>query len=325
MPTFSLEREASERHDAQALGLATFVQKYKFVATLLMLSDVLPPLASLSRAFQKKDLDYTLVKPLVSGTRATLQNLKATPGQHFATLDDVLGSNLESFNISLPATDTFKTTIYDRYIDVVDNHLTRRFPNIELLEAFSIFDGQHWPDELQLYGVEHLVTLADHFTPTIVDLEKLKCEWEMFKNSACESLPLRSMNAQEVMALLVEKTDLADLFPNLFCIALIGLLIPTSTADCERGFSALKRIKTPLRNRLSNPICVNLLFISIEGPTHDLLSMGIQKKQKNRHFKVTSDSRTVIHVHKRSILVYTLKMMFSYKYVPCAMLVGVIK
>ena len=134
MPTFSLEREASERHDAQALGLATFVQKYKFVATLLMLSDVLPPLA---RAFQKKDLDYTLVKPLVSGTRATLQNLKATPGQHFATLD-VLGSNLESFNISLPATDTFKTTIYDRYIDVVDNHLTRRFPNIELLEAFSI-------------------------------------------------------------------------------------------------------------------------------------------------------------------------------------------
>ena len=47
----SLEREASERHDAQALGLATFVKKYKFVATLLMLSDVLPPLASL---FQKR-------------------------------------------------------------------------------------------------------------------------------------------------------------------------------------------------------------------------------------------------------------------------------
>ena len=50
----SLEREASERHDAEALGLATFVKKYKFVATLLMLSDVLPPLASLSRAFQKR-------------------------------------------------------------------------------------------------------------------------------------------------------------------------------------------------------------------------------------------------------------------------------
>ena len=68
----SLEREASERHDAQALGLATFVKSYQFVATLLMLADVLPPLANLSRAFQKKDLDYTLVKPLVSGTKATI-------------------------------------------------------------------------------------------------------------------------------------------------------------------------------------------------------------------------------------------------------------
>ena len=59
----------------------------------------------------------------------------------------------------------------------------------------------------------------------------------MFNNSACESLSLQSMTAQEVMALLVEKEDLADLFPNLFRIACIALLIPTYTADCERIFS----------------------------------------------------------------------------------------
>ena len=50
----SLEQEASERHDAQALGLATFVKSYNFVATLLMLADVLPPLTHLSRAFQNR-------------------------------------------------------------------------------------------------------------------------------------------------------------------------------------------------------------------------------------------------------------------------------
>ena len=32
----SLEREASERHDAQALGLASFTRKYEFIGTLLM-------------------------------------------------------------------------------------------------------------------------------------------------------------------------------------------------------------------------------------------------------------------------------------------------
>ena len=142
----SLEREASERHDARALGLATFVKSYKFVATLLMLSDILPPLANLSRAFQRKDLDYTLVKPL------------ASPGQYFASLDQFLDSDLESFNIEVPAINTFRATIYSKYLDVVDSHLARRFPDIELLEAFSAFDVKNWPDSLQLFGVEHLIT-----------------------------------------------------------------------------------------------------------------------------------------------------------------------
>ena len=265
----SLECEASEHHDAQALGLATFVKSYKFVATLLMLADVLPPLANLSRAFQKKDLDYTLVKPLVCGVRATLQNLKTTSGQHFANLGHVLGSDLEAFSIQIPEVDTFKANIYDRYmyLDVIHTDLARRFPNLELLEAFSVFDGQSWPDSLQSFGVENLVTLADHYTSTLVNLDELKGEWELFKNSAGPSLPLRSMKAQQVMALLVEKEDMVHLFPNLFRIALAGLLVPSSTADCERGFSALKRIKTPLRNRLGNPITVQLMFISIEGPS----------------------------------------------------------
>ena len=62
----SLEREATERHDAQAHGLAMFVKKYDFIATLLMFCDVLPPLASLSRALQRRDLDYSVVRPLIA-------------------------------------------------------------------------------------------------------------------------------------------------------------------------------------------------------------------------------------------------------------------
>ena len=129
-----------------------------------MLANILPPLAKLSRAFQRKNLDYTVVKLLVFGTKATLQNRKSTPGHHFATLDHVLATDLEPFAIHAPAVDTFKTSIQDKYLDVVKSHLERQFPDVELLEAFSIFDGKNWPEELQLYhyGVEHLVTLANY-------------------------------------------------------------------------------------------------------------------------------------------------------------------
>ena len=48
------------------------------------------------------------------------------------------------------------------------------------------------------------------------------------------------------METLVENNTLQAMFPNLAKIAAIGLLLPMSTADCERGFSALQRIKTNL-------------------------------------------------------------------------------
>ena len=50
-------------------------------------------------------------------------------------------------------------------------------------------------------------------------------------------------------------------------LAAVGLLLPTSTADCERGFSTLKRVKTAQRNCLQNEALNAVLRVSIEGPS----------------------------------------------------------
>ena len=54
--------------------------------------------------------------------------------------------------------------------------------------------------------------------------------------------------------------------PNLTKLADIGLILPMSTVDCERGFSMLSCIKTDLRNRLNIKGLNYLLLTSIEGP-----------------------------------------------------------
>lgn len=61
-------------------------------------------------------------------------------------------------------------------------------------------------------------------------------------------------------------TELQDMFPNLSKLAAIGLLMPMSTVDCERGFSALSRIKTDARNHLSSRTLNSLMPNAIEGP-----------------------------------------------------------
>lgn len=156
----SLEREASERHDAQALGLATFVKSYQFVATLLKLSDVLPPPAYL--CFSKASF----------------------------------GSGL-------------------------------------------------------------LDTLTRHDSPTSVNDEKLRNEWHMFR--ACYYTAYCTLGPHEMMATIVKKETLASVFPNMYNLAVFAQLVRASSAECERGFSALKRIKTPLQNLLCNEVTEQLL------------------------------------------------------------------
>nr|XP_006811414.1 PREDICTED: zinc finger protein 862-like [Saccoglossus kowalevskii] len=83
----SLERHAEERGDATAHGLSMFVKKYDFIASIHMLSDVLPHLTRLSLIFQ----------------------------------------------------------IYNKYIDAVVANLQDRFPDVELLQCFSVFDPNGLP------------------------------------------------------------------------------------------------------------------------------------------------------------------------------------
>ena len=56
------------------------------------------------------------------------------------------------------------------------------------------------------------------------------------------------------------------MFPNFAVLASIALVIPVSTAECERCFSSMKRIKTTLRNRMETDTLDQLMRIANEGP-----------------------------------------------------------
>jgi len=52
---------------------------------------------------------------------------------------------------------------------------------------------------------------------------------------------------------------------QLTMLAIIGALVPVSTAECERAFSSMNRIKTEIRNRLKTSTLDCLMRISIKG------------------------------------------------------------
>ena len=94
-----------------------------------------------------------------------------------------------------------------------------------------------------------------------MSVEDLHKEWESF--SLMLSDHYSKAKTREVLHDLASDYKLQPVNSQLARLAIIGLSIPFSTADCERAFSTMKRVKTPLRNKLKTSTLDCLLRISI--------------------------------------------------------------
>ena len=148
----------------------------------------------------------------------------------------------------------FYATFVKPFIETVLQNLEDRFPEDDVT-VISAADNIDESTALYGYGRNEITTLAEHYK---LEKEALVSEWNDFNDNL-----LRYNNADAVLSSLVK---CKDLFPNLFHIATHLLVVPMHSADCERGFSAMARIKNKLRSRLTNQTLNSLMFISIEGP-----------------------------------------------------------
>ena len=68
----SLEREATERSEPTAEGLAKFVKTYYFIACALLLHHILPHMSHVSPIFQKEHVDVSLIQPTLDSTMQSI-------------------------------------------------------------------------------------------------------------------------------------------------------------------------------------------------------------------------------------------------------------
>ena len=95
-------------------------------------------------------------------------------------------------------------------------------------------------DQRILYGEENLVKIQKALAADISDTLLLK-EFRQYKFNGVQGVNLR----------------------KLFSVV---STLPVSTAECERGFSAMNRILTEERNRMTVSTLNSLLFLGVNGP-----------------------------------------------------------
>ena len=168
-----------------------------------------------------------------------------------------------------PAQENQLLCLPENYIKALKENIHSRFDgDLPIVSAFSIFNPLTLPapgtGSFKEHGSKQAKTLADHFyqghQEEKAKKEQLVAEWEKFKfdmDSWKQEIP-EGMNESHLETatewclkrLISLKTAYSSVFPALANIAEVCLSMPVSNAWPERGCSALKRIKTRLRNRL---------------------------------------------------------------------------
>ena len=267
--------------DATADGLLRRINDVKFVGALVILNAVLPHLNSLSKIFQQNKIHYSCIKPTLQSTKANIANVRETM-KPLADLKELIDGQYKDLELTLsPASEQYLTRLCVNYTNALEKNLDRRVGEAApVLEAFSIFDPTALPKttqpEFQSYGIESVKILAKQF---IFNEEQMLAQWNNFKyvmasdswkppqhilsgGKATELSPTEWILRKMVR----EQASLELSYSFLVDSAKICLTQPISNAVVERGASAVKRIKTRLRNRMKNDMLSMLLHVSVNGP-----------------------------------------------------------
>lgn len=166
----------------------------------------------------------------------------------------------------------WKVNIYYQVMDNIISNLKRRFENLPLaksVDSFLMLDLDQ--------ADEFVANYKDVFN---IDISALKAEVLVTRNL------LKNKNLEISLNNLKSQVK-SDLTPNLYKLLQVAVGLPVSSAGCERSFSAMRRIKTWLRNTMIQDRFSNLSLLNIENqlvkqklPAEEVLNVFVKKDRK---------------------------------------------
>ena len=318
MESLTTSKEAAMA--GRAKKVAKQMVQLPFVAFCHFLADLFEQVANLSLEFQKEDLMLPSAVNSLDDCVATLTSMKTEPlsGGMLEKLVECFSTDKQNLQREdqpikfqgLELTGKFTDSddllgdlseCMEEAIDVTLSELDKRFSNLlgknpdseaqNVVKAFTTFHHDKWPESknaLLEYGNKDIKRLLNWFNPMLqkfgCETDKVLAEWRKLKllvksNFSAKPYP-------ELYQMLLTKSPYKDDHENLLHLVKIMLVLPISSANCERAFSAQKRIVTANRSSMAVTTASDLILISTEGPELSSFDPGKAvtkwKEDKNR-------------------------------------------
>jgi hypothetical protein len=222
------------------------MRNWEFGMQLALLRDCLQILQFLSLYLQQRDASILTARDRIRTALTSLKALKTANGlslQEFANQFDSAGT-FQGVAIGAPTErmrDSFANT-RSQFCQALLDNISARFPDQDLLSAGAVLSPQAWPEcdvERAFFGDREVQKLAEMCS---LDAAAAIDEFRQYKTN-CKRI---GSTLQKLL-----------LCSHLFAI---------SSAECERGFSAMNLNCTALRNQLDIATLSAVLFIKVNGP-----------------------------------------------------------
>jgi hypothetical protein len=152
-----------------------------------------------------------------------------------------------------------RTHIMYPILDRIEAELTRRFhgKNEQLLLGISALD----PRSEKFMDAQAITGMAKAYK---CNVEDLTCEMHQFKRLLQRKFPDGSKLAGP-LHLCQFLEPYKDAFYELFKLVITAVVLPVSSAACERSFSSMKLIKTYLRTTMADQRLSDLTVLAVES------------------------------------------------------------
>ena len=162
-------------------------------------------------------------------------------------------------DIQLNSKDDFRIHIFFPAIDLIISELENRFGRTKpIINAVAALH----PSNTLFLNFDALTPLATFYQS---NLDLLKSELMIRPTTLAMYENEKNMKITTIMDLLDMLKIYKIAFIETYKLAVISAKIPVSSAACERTFSTLKRLKTCVRNSMTNERLIHLAVTNVES------------------------------------------------------------
>nr|XP_017250864.1 PREDICTED: uncharacterized protein LOC108221501 [Daucus carota subsp. sativus] len=307
LESMMIDKELAGSVRGDAKGFLKALRTFDFIFCLLLTNKIMGITDLLSQALQRQSQDIVNAMNLTSSTKALLQELRDHGWDEFLLNVYKFGEN---HDLEMPKMDAsysmgtgrgcqqhdfvtnehhYHFSMFNVIIDVQMTELNDRFTeqSIELLVLSAALDPK---DHFKRFDINKICELAEKFYPGDFDASEVRALRLQLEHYRCQVVSHKDFQDLSSLAQLCRQfveTGLAKLFPLVDILIRLVLTLPVSTATTERAFSAMKIIKTRLRNKMEDGYLSGCMMLHIEKEYVD----AVDSEDVIDHFESIGDRR----------------------------------